>query len=568
MPTAIMSETALRRCFIGYTLVDEEHHFTISSFYSSVQAEIQRIVQDYLNDNREWKIQACLQVVVSKGENERPAHFHNPTTTLKSYSVANEMQEMERRMDECTEKGSGWRLARVEKLELRLAQFNSIPFHVGHAPKLNLPPKLALKQACVNIVGAPDGECFKFAVLSVLHYGDILHDRQRASKYTPWLEELNFSRILFPFQAKDLPRFEYQNPAIAINLLEWNKNGHATLARGSPVTEYRQVINILIIDKHYVGVVNLNRLLNNNNSHGNHSRKYCDLCLRPFVTQATLDDHLLASMKNQQRQYNMPPAGKNNLTFSNYAKTISPTHVIYSDIECMIMPGGEHCPIMCGYLLIPNSNINALQHTQPVYRSFVGRDCIRQLLSNLCNLVESLCAFNEEYGREKMKPLSPFQQDTFNNCRNCYLCKKSFNLKEKSEEKVRDHDHFSGDYIGPACARCNLSRRNRRSSFPIIFHNLRGYDAHHIVKEGVGYFPSWNLSVIPITKEGYLSLKCSFGKDKGTLQFIDSLQFLSASLATLVRNCPSLPLTSSLPGSSQVKSGKGSVSIFISGFGR
>jgi hypothetical protein len=133
-----------------------------------------------------------------------------------------------------------------------------------------------------------------------------------------------------------------------------------------------------------------------------------------------------------------------------------------------------------------------------------------------------------------MKPLTPLQQDAHDKATTCYLCHEIFSSSEKIHLKVHDHDHFSGDYLGAACNGCNLARRNKRSSFPILFHNLRGYDIHHVVKEGLGHFKDWDLSVVPTTKEGYLSLRCYFGKDKGSLQFIDSLQFLSASLATLV----------------------------------
>ena len=124
---------------------------------------------------------------------------------------------------------------------------------------------------------------------------------------------------------------------------------------------------------------------------------------------------------------------------------------------------------------------------------------------------------------------------------------------------MADHDHFTGKFLGPACNQCNLLRSLRRSSFPIIFHNLRGYDAHHIIKEGVGHFPKWHLSLVPTTKEGYLSVRCSFGEKKRQthIQFIDSLQFLSAPLATLVSNCPQLPLTFTLPGSIEIKTAKG-----------
>ena len=547
------TETALDHHYIGHTFMDSVPHLTIASFYAALRHELFRTLDDYLVDHREWKMCSCLHIIVSKSSEERSAHFHLPSIALQSYELDEEKNEMERRLEEFNQKGSGWRMVRIDNLEWRFTQFTSIPFHVGHARNFKLPMKLAAKQSVINITNAPDGECFKYALLSVLHYSEISRNRQRAAKYHPWLNELDFTGIDFPFQARDLPVFERRNPTLAINLLKWKKTGSAGLVRGSPVIDGRRVINIRIVDTHYVGVVDINSLLNDRTGHNRHVCKYCNRCLRPFFSQCKLNEHLPACMRNQQRQYNMPLFGKNNLSFSNFAKTISPTHVIYGDIECMLLPGGEHCPIMCGYVTVPNSSLTALQNTFPSYHSFVGRDCIRQLLSHLCNQVETLCEFNEKYGRENMKPLSPSQQRDLNDSQNCYLCRQPFAMKRQSQEKVRDHDHFSGEYIGPACSKCNLSRRNRRSSFPIVFHNLKGYDAHHLIKEGVGHFPSWNLSVVPTTKEGYLSLRCSFGNGKGSLQFIDSLRFLSASLATLVSNCPLLPLTSTLPGSDIVK---------------
>ena len=78
----------------------------------------------------------------------------------------------------------------------------------------------------------------------------------------------------------------------------------------------------------------------------------------------------------------------------------------------------------------------------------------------------------------------------------------------------------------------------------------------------------WELNIIPTTKEAYLNMRArvpipgskesKMKKEKKIiLNFIDSLQFLSSSLASLVAICPSLPLTTSLPGSQEIKSGKG-----------
>ena len=64
---------------------------------------------------------------------------------------------------------------------------------------------------------------------------------------------------------------------------------------------------------------------------------------------------------------------------------------------------------------------------------------------------------------------------------------------------------------------------------PIIFHNLKGYDGHHIM-EKLGTYKQKQMSVIPNTLEKYISFSL------GNLRFIDSLQFMGASLEKLVHN--------------------------------
>ena len=65
---------------------------------------------------------------------------------------------------------------------------------------------------------------------------------------------------------------------------------------------------------------------------------------------------------------------------------------------------------------------------------------------------------------------------------------------------------------------------------PVIFHNLKGYDSHlvmhYIIRE---YAPS-SIDVIPTFAEKLVSFQI------GNLRFQDSLQFLTASLDTLVQS--------------------------------
>ena len=64
---------------------------------------------------------------------------------------------------------------------------------------------------------------------------------------------------------------------------------------------------------------------------------------------------------------------------------------------------------------------------------------------------------------------------------------------------------------------------------PVIFHNLRGYDSHLIIKE-ISKFDV-KVSVIPNGLEKYMSFTINTN-----LIFIDSMEFMNSSLDSLVKN--------------------------------
>ena len=110
----------------------------------------------------------------------------------------------------------------------------------------------------------------------------------------------------------------------------------------------------------------------------------------------------------------------------------------------------------------------------------------------------------------------------------CSYCGKPL-LRDKCREAVRDHCHLTGKFRGAAHNVCNLSyfRINpKKTIIPVVFHNLRGYDAHHLMQE-IASVDS-NLKCIPNNMEKYISFSL------GNLRFIDSFQFLLSSLDSLV----------------------------------
>ena len=96
---------------------------------------------------------------------------------------------------------------------------------------------------------------------------------------------------------------------------------------------------------------------------------------------------------------------------------------------------------------------------------------------------------------------------------------------------VRDHCHFTGAFRGAAHQSCNLEYaiNKKRYKLPVLFHNLRGYDAHMIM-QAVSSEHTKSINVIPNNFERYVSFSI------GHLKFLDSMQFVSCSLATLAGN--------------------------------
>ena len=110
---------------------------------------------------------------------------------------------------------------------------------------------------------------------------------------------------------------------------------------------------------------------------------------------------------------------------------------------------------------------------------------------------------------------------------------------------MRDHCHLSGKFRGAAHEVCNLKYKIP-TFFPVVFHNLSGYDSHLFIKtfgnsEG-------DISCIPNNEENYISFTKQVIVDKFVnkegrkvnvkreLRFIDSLRFMASSHDKLFSN--------------------------------
>ena len=167
-------------------------------------------------------------------------------------------------------------------------------------------------------------------------------------------------------------------------------------------------------------------------------------------------------------------------------------------------------------------------------------EVVDALMESLQELEKELLPYQEEV---KPMHLSAEEETQFQAATHCYMCEKPFQKKTKNWGKVRDHNHASGAYRGAAHSICNLEKK-RSKHIPIFFHNLRGYDAHLIMRGIHRYAGRKQIKVIPNNMEKYVSFQV------GSLRFLDSLQFLGpgASLDALSKNLTEYPhLTEQFP---------------------
>ena len=115
----------------------------------------------------------------------------------------------------------------------------------------------------------------------------------------------------------------------------------------------------------------------------------------------------------------------------------------------------------------------------------------------------------------------------FRTTETCHVCDKPL-----EGDSVRDHCHITGKYRGAAHNACNLKLRlnPKTTTIPVVFHNLRGYDSH-LLMQAISKVEG-EISCIPNNTEKYISFSL------GQLRFIDSAQFLLASLDKLVAANP------------------------------
>ena len=282
------------------------------------------------------------------------------------------------------------------------------------------------KAMCVLNVKNRDEKCFMWSVLSVLH--PATRNRERVSHYKPFADELDFTGISFPVSIDDIPRFEKQNPSIAISAYETLENDvrpwRVSKFAGS---DEKIHIPLLLHNGHWTAITNWNILCSSADS----QCICCPRCLCRFNDKYDIAKHLETCNGFDCQATKMPEAGSK-VKFNPYKGAVRLPVCIYSDFEA-IQPA-------CESLSDSKSTVQKAEHQACSFKIFVeapkeldigprsflytGKDAATVWADQI---LESEKIIKEAIKKCNVPPIKrPEDIEAFEAATECYLCGKSF----------------------------------------------------------------------------------------------------------------------------------------------
>jgi len=509
------------------------------------------LVSSFVNDLGPCKIQLCLSILFDREEEVaepgfwsvfEPTHIDGEVPEV----VDRAGEKIQKSLEAYTQKGSGWVVNRVTSLILKISKYNPLQA----SAYIPLPKALAKKNEYVVNVRNEDDKCFLYAVLGAKHNCFSTDP----SDYERYLDTVDSSMLQYPVQLKDIPKFEDANQ-LSINVIGYTTKNDIHPLRCSKNWVDRTPIYLLYLSEdsrkdgtpnfHYCAIVDIVGFLQFQGS-GSHEKHYCLNCFSGFGKEWLLAKHeseCLASNETQRLVFY--PRGENILTFKDFHKQNLRNFIVYADFESMLVPiDGEeegvastsssstkrkskHVPNSYGYIFLGPEN-RVIEE-----KYYFGLDCIERF-------IEAMVTIGEYVQDVLSDPLSirisRAELAEFNTSTTCCYCGRAFGIPPELR-KVKDHCHVTGKYRGAAHSRCNLAARESKI-VPICFHGLANY-ASHLLTMAADKFPK-NVSVIAKNAERFMSMTTAIPAEderpKVSLRFLDTFNFLSTSLATLVEN--------------------------------
>ena len=472
------------------------------------------------------------------------------------------------RLEKVEQRGSGWIYQYMKEAKLHVASYR--PF--TGSTYFPLPPKLRNKKACINVKNQ-DQKCFIWAILSALHPAK--NNVSLLSNYRPFEAEINMEGMPLPMPLDKnlLSKFLHQNPSLKLNVFIYEDN--EVLPFFQDPSDPQTAINLLFlpgnhVGGHYVWIKNFERIVFDVTK--DKMKKFiCLKCFGIFISEKARQRHLpdcelLTSQDGMKMEFPKCPSCESHdtscskcrmaavVSFKDYKAQLPIPCVMVCDFESYLTPIEEeeeeelptkrsfttflkkHEPLSYAILVVIHPKYQHL----PLFQDYVNMmimksnheadpaQLVQDFLSNALQLGKTM----RDMIQSSNVPMvfRPEDKARFEEATVCGICGKELH-SSLPHQKVRHHDHLTGEFICAAHQDCNINCNYANLKIPVIFHNLRGYDSKHLMM-GFSRLPvsiRQNLDVLAVNSEQFKTIRL------GPIQFLDSFQHLSSSLDGLVK---------------------------------
>ena len=445
------------------------------------------------------------------------------------------------KIEKFTCQGSGWIISQLLELQIKVVKYTPIK----GSSYIALPEKFRNSKFGLINIKNEDDKCFQYCIAR--HFcRDEKHSERVTKRLKAEVEKFDWNNMKFPVELNNIDTFEKSNK-ISINVYSFNNRLDLYPLRISQV-KFNTKINLLLIShenkKHYVL---MNTLSPFTNPKHNGKTYTCHYCLQVFFSDSKFIEHEKECSVHTSIRVRFK-SSEDKIKFKNYDRQVLHPFVIYADFEstlqnihtCRSNPEEsytnqiqKHSPnSFCCYTICEVDKYSKL-------KIYTGENCVEKFIEYLKSEAHRIYKLQKE---NVSMNLTDEQKQAYYNAKSCYICDKPF--IEPKNNKVRDHNHLTGEFRGAAHYKCNFKIRYPKF-IPVIMHNFTNYDCHLFVKQ-LGKYKG-KLNVIPENAERYISIAQSFkvdtylNNDKKVpivreMRFIDSYRFLQASLDTLGKN--------------------------------
>jgi len=370
------------------------------------------------------RIIICLQILFVKrvGEDEIEQSFYFCSYAERILSVYQINEAIQRAFQKIFQSastfvrgGSGWVLKRVLFIDLHIGRYRNLR---GGCATITLPPKIKNKHALIN-VQCFDGRCFLYAVCAKLY--PVKKHAQRCSKYMHATHTFNLKDIQFPFEIRQIKKFEKQN-ALKINIFGIENSDIFPIYMSKAISRKNE-IDLLLYKNHYFLIKSFNRLLNAHR--GVHH--FCKNCLNGFQRESSLIAHKKVCLTNKPQSVRMPQ--DTTLKFTDTSKTIKHGVIVIADFETITVKQATalpstsksfntiietHEPVSYGFIVI-DANDKILYHEY-----YAGSNVVSRFLNSLKRVAQKAIELIQINNPMQDNENIQYSKDT------CCICGKKF----------------------------------------------------------------------------------------------------------------------------------------------